>query len=100
MAKYLFEVSYSIDGSDGLLKGGGSMGREVAEGLVQSVGGTVESFYYAFGDTDAFLIADLPDQASAVAVSLIAGASGGVVLETTPLITAEEVDAASKLASG
>ena len=99
MAKYLFEVSYSVEGSDGLLKEGGSMGRDVAAGLVQSVGGTVESFYYAFGDIDAYMIANLPDAESAVAASLIAGASGGVVLKTTPLITPEHVDAASRKAS-
>ena len=100
MAKYLFAVSYSVEGSGGILKEGGTMGRDMAEGLAQSVGGTVESFYYAFGDVDAYLIADLPDNESAVAASLIAGASGGVVLQTTPLITVEQMDAASKKASG
>ena len=60
-------------------------------------GGKLDAFYYAFGDTDAILVADLPDAKSAVAVSLIANSSGGVTLKTTPLVTVEEVDAATEM---
>jgi uncharacterized protein with GYD domain len=51
--------------------------------------------YYAFGDTDVYAICDLPDNASATAVSLLINASGAVSLNLTPLITVEEVDAAA-----
>ena len=96
MAKYLFEVSYTAQGAGGLLKRGGSKRRAAAEQAAKSVGGKIESFYFAFGDTDAFVIADLPDQASATAVSLAVGASGGARCKTIVLMGPEEVDKASK----
>jgi uncharacterized protein with GYD domain len=50
--------------------------------------------YYAFGDTDVYAICDLPDQASATAVSLLINSSGAVTLNLVPLMTPEDVDAA------
>jgi uncharacterized protein with GYD domain len=96
MAKYLFQVSYTAQGAKGLLKGGGSKRRAAAEQAAKSVGGKIESFYFAFGDADAFVIADVPDHASASAVSLAVGASGGAHCKTIVLMTPEEVDQASK----
>ncbi len=96
MTKYLFEVSYTAQGAEGLLKGGGSKRRAAAEQAIKSVGGKLESFYFAFGDTDVFVIADMPDQASATAASLAVGASGGGRCKTVVLMSPEEVDQASK----
>jgi len=96
MAKYLFQVSYTAQGAKGLLEGGGSKRRAAAEQAAKSVGGKIESFYFAFGDTDAFVIADMPDHASASAVSLAVGGSGGAHCKTVILMTADEVDQASK----
>lgn len=96
MAKYMFEVSYTAQGAEGLLKGGGSKRRAAAEQAIKSVGGRLESFYFAFGDADVFAIADMPDQASATAVSLAIGASGGAHCKTIVLMTPEEVDQASQ----
>jgi uncharacterized protein with GYD domain len=67
MAKYLFQVSYTAQGAKGLLEGGGGKRRAAAEQAAKSVGA---SFYFAFGDADAFVIADVPDHASASAISL------------------------------
>jgi GYD domain len=53
MSKYLLQVSYTADGARGLLKDGGSKRRQVAEQAVKSAGGSMEAFYFAFGDTDA-----------------------------------------------
>ncbi len=96
MAKYLLQVSYSVEGSKGLAKEGGSARRAAAEQLAESVGGKIDAYYYAFGDSDLILIADIPDNASAAAVSLTAATSGAVSIKTTPLITVEEMDAAAK----
>ncbi|HEC35597.1 MAG TPA: GYD domain-containing protein, partial [Anaerolineae bacterium] len=68
------------------------------ERLVESVGGKVEAFYYAFGETDLFVIADLPDNESMTAVALLVAASGAIRIKTTVLITPEEVDEAVKKA--
>jgi len=96
MAKYLIQANYIGEGIKGLLKEGGSSRRKVVDELLASVGGKVESFYYAFGDTDAFVIVDVPDNVTAAAVALTVGASGAVTLKTTVLMTPEEVDQATK----
>jgi len=96
MPKYLLQASYTVDGAKGLLKDGGSKRRAAAEAVVKSVGGRLEAFYFAFGDTDVFAIVDVPDQASATAVALTVSASGAVRARTTVLITPEEVDQAVK----
>lgn len=96
MAKYLLQANYVGEGVKGLLKDGGTKRREAVEALAASLGGKVESFYYAFGDTDAFVIIDVPDHVSAAAAALTAAASGVVTTKTTVLMTPEEVDEAVK----
>jgi uncharacterized protein with GYD domain len=96
MAKYLLEVSYTADGSKGLLKDGGSKRRNAAKALVESVGGSLESMYFAFGDTDVFCIVEVPDATAAAAASIALGASGAVTTRTIPLLTVEEIDSAVK----
>jgi uncharacterized protein with GYD domain len=96
MAKYLLEVSYTAEGAKGLLKEGGSKRRQVAEQAIKSAGGTMEAFYFAFGGNDAVLIIDAPDHASVLAASLVINASGFVNSRTTVLVTAEEVDQATR----
>ena len=96
MPKYLLSVSYTASGAKGLIKDGGAKRRSVAQQAVESVGGKVESFYFAFGDTDAFVVAELPDAASAASIALTVSASGGAAVRTTVLMTPEEVDAAAR----
>jgi uncharacterized protein with GYD domain len=96
MPKYLMEVSYTADGVKGVIKDGGSKRKAVAKALIESVGGKMETFYYAFGDTDVLVIVDAPDAASVAAASLAIGASGAVTARTTVLLTAEDIDAAAK----
>lgn len=96
MPKYLIQASYVGEGVKGLLKEGGTGRRAAVEKLAASVGGTLEAIYYAFGETDIYVILDLPDNASAAALALTVGASGAVTLKTTVLMTPEEVDVATK----
>ncbi len=56
----------------------------------------MDALYFAFGDTDVFLIADMPDNVSVAAASLTVAASGGAHVKTTVLMTAEEMDKAAK----
>jgi uncharacterized protein with GYD domain len=83
MSKYLWEVSYSPEGAKGLLKDGGSKRRAAAEQAIKQVGGKLEAFYFAFGKHDAYIIADIPDNASEAAASLAVNASGAVAVRTT-----------------
>ena len=96
MPKYLAHASYTVEGLKGLLKDGGTKRREVIEQLAKGLGGTLEAFYYAFGDDDVFAILDFPDNVSAMAVSMAINASGGATVKTTVLLTPEEVDQATK----
>jgi uncharacterized protein with GYD domain len=96
MAKYLLKASYTTDGVKGVLKDGGSGRRAAVEQTVQGLGGSLESFYFAFGDTDAYVVVDLPDNATATAISLVVNAAGGAQVTTVPLITPEEADEATK----
>ena len=96
MPKYLTQANYLGEGLKGLLKEGGSSRRAAVEKLFGSVGGKVEAFYYAFGDTDLFVIADLPDNITAAALSMIVNAAGAATTKVTVLLTPEEIDAAAK----
>ena len=94
MPKYLFQASYTVDGLKGLLQEGGTRRRENLEGLINGLGGKMEALYYAYGQDDVIVIAELPDSATTTAIALTIGASGAVNLKTTVLITPEEVDEA------
>ncbi len=86
MPKYLFQGSYTEQGLKGLLKEGGSKRRETVEQLVKGMGGTLEVFYYAFGEDDFFIISDMPDNVDTTAVSLAVNATGAVKARVTVLI--------------
>jgi uncharacterized protein with GYD domain len=94
MPKYLLQASYTSQGLQGLAKDGARKRREVVQKATEQLGGKVEAFYYAFGEADVYVIADLPDAVTASALSLAVNASGLVQLRTTPLLTVEEVDSA------
>jgi uncharacterized protein with GYD domain len=96
MPKYLIEASYTVQGVKGIQSAGGSSRRDAIAQLAESVGGQLESFYFAFGDRDVYTVVDLPDNESATAVALTVNASGAVTVRTTVLLTPEEVDAAAK----
>lgn len=96
MPKYLYQASYTVDGVRGLLKEGGSSRRANLDQVIKGVGGAIEALYFAFGDDDIIVIVDLPDEATAAALSLTIRATGAVNLKTTLLITPATIDEASK----
>jgi len=100
MPKYLFAASYSVQGVQGVQREGGSARRDAVAAAVEGLGGTLDSFHFAFGETDAYVIVDLPDNESATALALSVNASGGATVTTVPLLTTEEVDAASRRSVG
>jgi uncharacterized protein with GYD domain len=95
VAKYLIEASYTPEGLKGLLKEGGSGRRAAIEQLITGAGGTVEAFYFVFGDDDVILVVDLPDNATMAAVSLAVSAAGGATSTVRVLLTPEEIDTAT-----
>jgi uncharacterized protein with GYD domain len=96
MPKYLVRGNYVGDGLRGLMKEGGTSRRAAIEQLAASMGGSVESFYYAFGDRDVYVVVDMPDNATMAGVALTVAASGAVAVDTVVLMTAEELDEAVK----
>lgn len=99
MPKFLFEANYLAEGLKGLIKEGGTGRRAAVDELFKSLGGTVESFYYAFGKDDVFIIGDLPDNAAAAALAIKVNSAGVTTLRTIVLLTAHEIDVAVKKTS-
>ena len=56
----------------------------------------MESFYYALGENEVYLVIDLPDDLSAAAVGLRVNAAGLVRISLTVLLTPAELDEAAK----
>jgi uncharacterized protein with GYD domain len=96
MPKYMIHASYTADGIKGVRSKGGSSRREAVSDMLEGLGGSLECMYFAFGDADVVVIADLPDNEAATAVALTVNAAGGATTRTWPLITVEEVDAAAQ----
>lgn len=97
MAKYLIQASYTTEGIKGVAKAGGSARVTAVEKLVSELGGRLESFNFAFGETDAFVVVELPDNVSAAAIGIAVGVTGAVALKTTVLLTPEEIDRAANM---
>ncbi len=98
MPKYLIEASYTPEGAKGVVSKGGSARRDAVAKMIEGSGGKLESFHFAFGDSDVYAIAELPDNASATAVALAVNSSGAVSAKTVVLLTPEEVDSAAQAA--
>jgi uncharacterized protein with GYD domain len=96
MPKYLLECSYSLDGLKGVVAKGGSARKAAVQAAAKSVGGKLESFYFAFGGTDAYVVIDVPDNEAAAALALAAAAGGAGSIRTVVLLSPQEIDAATK----
>ena len=96
MVKFLCMGSYTADGAKALANEGGSQRKAAVEKMVGGLGGKVEAFYFAFGDSDIYVIVDVPDTTSGAALTLAVNASGMVKISSVMLMTPEEIDAACK----
>ena len=94
MARFLYKVSYSREGMQGVMKEGAANRRTFIEKMAAEMGGSITSFDFAFGDTDVFVIAEMPDQVTAAAVATAVSASGAGTIETVVLLSADDVDRA------
>jgi uncharacterized protein with GYD domain len=92
MPKYLIEASYTPEGLRGLAKDKASGRQAAAQNALSGVGGKLEAIYYAFGETDVFIICDCPDNVSVASLSLVVSATGLIKSKTIPLLTVEEAD--------
>jgi uncharacterized protein with GYD domain len=97
MRKYLFYGSYTPEGYQGLLNEGGSARIDAAKQALQSVGGSLEAFYYSNGEEDFYIIVNLPDNVKATAITLAGNSSGTFSIRAIALLTPEEMDEAVKV---
>lgn len=99
MGKYLIKASYSTDGIKGVMKAGGTSRVKAVEHAVKGVGGSLESFYFAFGGDDVYVTVDVPDNTAAIAMAAAVGSSGAIdSYETVVLLSPSEVDDAMNVA--
>jgi len=96
MPKYMYLARYTTEGAKGVAREGGSGRRAAIQKMAESAGGKLEGFYFGFGEVDAYVILDYPDNITAAAVALAVNQSGGATVTTVPLLTPEEVDKAGK----
>ncbi len=94
MSKYLFKANYTLEGLKGVRAKGAKSRADAIASMVNGMGGTVESFYFAFGDDDAYVVVDLPDDETAAAVAFTVSAAGGATTSTVKLLTIAQADAA------
>ena len=97
MAHFMFRAHYTQSGIQGVLKEGAASRIKAVSELVSSVGGRVECAYWAFGDDDFVMIAEMPSNAAAAAAATRVSASGTSGVTTTVLLTADEIDEARGL---
>ncbi|MFA9430692.1 GYD domain-containing protein [Egicoccus sp. AB-alg2] len=97
MPKYLLKARYTPQGMKGVLSEGGTGRRETIAKMIADVGGSLEAFYFALGEDDVILIADVPDNVTTASIGMLVSASGSVTSRTTVLLTPEEIDQAAQL---
>jgi uncharacterized protein with GYD domain len=100
MPRYLFKVSYSTDGLRGVMKEGAENRATFVSKMAADLGGTIESFDFAFGETDVYVIGEIPDDETAAAIAMAVGASGAGSIETVKLLTPAQVDKARGITTG
>jgi uncharacterized protein with GYD domain len=75
--------------------------KEAAASYIESVGGRLHGFWYAFGQQDGFVVWEAPDNVSVAAAALASGSGGAFrALETVVLITPAEMSKALHKAQG
>jgi uncharacterized protein with GYD domain len=92
MPKYLISANYTAEGMDGVRAAGAKSRVDAVSTMLEAMGGRLESFPFAFGDTDVFAIAEVPDDEAAAAVAIAIYSSGAVSIRTTKLLTVDQVD--------
>ena len=98
MPLYLTRFSYTPETWSKLIENPENRG-EAAQSYIESVGGKLHGFWYAFGSQDGYTFWEAPDNVSMAAVVLAIGAGGALgEIETTVLLTVEETMEAMRLA--
>jgi len=99
MPTYMIQGSYGIEGLSAIVKEPQNRIQAIKP-AIEKIGGKLVNAYFCFGDYDFVLIVEMPDNISAVGISMAFGAGGAVkTIKTTPLLSATETMEAMKKAS-
>src|SRR5215218_2417180 len=91
MAMYLTRFSYTPETWARLIESSEDR-RAAARSYIESVGGKLHGFWYAFGEHDGWNLWEAPDNVSMAAVALAIGGGGALSsMETTVLLSVEEL---------
>jgi uncharacterized protein with GYD domain len=94
MPKFMFTGQYSAGGLKGSLEEGFAAREATVTKMIESMGGTVEGFYWTYGKNDIVTIIE-GTQEMALAIALaVSSDPDSVQIETMPLLTAADLDAA------
>ena len=96
MARFLIKGSYTVEGVKGVVKEGAAGRKAAVEKALAGLGGRLDAIYFALGEADVYVVCEMPDLVSALAVSMAVNAAGGLRVTTVPLVSVEEMDAAVK----
>jgi uncharacterized protein with GYD domain len=97
MPKYMIQAQFNETSLKGTIEEGGTARHEAVRAAVESMGGSLDAYYYAFGEYDVVGIAEMPSNAAAAGFALAVAAAGGTgATKTTVLLTPAEVDEAVK----
>ena len=94
MPKIMAKGRYTAEGMAALQRDGAAAREGMVREMLAAMGGSLDGMYRAFGDTDVYVIGDVPDLQTAAAGALAAASTGQSQLETVVLLTAAEIDAA------
>jgi len=94
MPKYLITANYTAEGLAGVRSAGAKSRVDAVSSMLEAMGGRLESFYFAFGDTDVYAVAEAPDDEAAAALAIAINSTGAVSIRTTKLLTVDQVDEA------
>ena len=89
MARYMIHASYSTQGMSDLVNNPQDRAANLRP-VIERMGGKMESFDYAFGDFDAVVIVDMPDNTAVASVAMAVGVSGAISSIKTTFIPMEE----------
>lgn len=98
MAQFLVQFNQTSETWHKLIKNPEDR-RTVLQAQIDKLGGKLLGYWYTFGKYDGLLILEMPDNITMVTMLAPIAASGGVHVETTPLLTVEEMQTALKRAA-
>ena len=100
MARYLIKAQFTSEAMASMIKNPTDR-EEAIRPMFEAMGCTLEQYYFAVGENNVYVLAEIPDNISGEALTMAVLASGAIAsTKTTVLLTAQEAIEAMKKAGG